>query len=151
MENQAEYEKIAVLAEHLGCEPDDISVSSYDDCLFEYGSQEYLVCDDAEADKKAEEHISDSIWAFNASFLVGYMPEGIDEEVIQIIQQKCESANAPLSKMMTKPNTFVEDAISADGRGHFLSGYDGEEIETYYERRNGVHVEKIDYYIYRTN
>jgi hypothetical protein len=35
---------------------------------------------------------------------------------------------------------FVRSAIQADGRGHFLSGYDGEEIET----KGGM-------YIYRTN
>ncbi len=34
---------------------------------------------------------------------------------------------------------FVEDAVSADGRGHFLSHYDGEENE------------QGEYFIYRLN
>ena len=34
---------------------------------------------------------------------------------------------------------FIEDAISSDGRGHFLSPYDGEENE------------EGDYFIYRIN
>ena len=38
---------------------------------------------------------------------------------------------------------FIEEAVSADGYGHFLSRYDGEENE---EEING-----ITYYIYRNN
>jgi hypothetical protein len=38
---------------------------------------------------------------------------------------------------------FIEDAINCDGRGHFISSYDGEEVE--YKYKNQV------YYIYRTN
>jgi hypothetical protein len=40
-------------------------------------------------------------------------------------------------------DSLVEDAISADGRGHFLSSYDGDENE---ETVNGQ-----TFYIYRTN
>lgn len=40
-------------------------------------------------------------------------------------------------------DALIEDAIRIDGRGHFISGYDGEEHE---ERVNGV-----TYFIYRTN
>jgi hypothetical protein len=38
-----------------------------------------------------------------------------------------------------KFNDFADEAISADGRGHFLSGYDGNENE------------QDGFYIYRTN
>jgi hypothetical protein len=38
---------------------------------------------------------------------------------------------------------FIEDVISADGRGHTISSYDGEEDEVYYKNET--------YYIYRMN
>jgi hypothetical protein len=38
---------------------------------------------------------------------------------------------------------FFKDAILADGRGHFLSSYDGEETE--------IKVGKTWFYIYRQN
>jgi hypothetical protein len=41
--------------------------------------------------------------------------------------------------MIDDPDEFIQDAIDSDGRGHFLSYYDGEETEI------------NDYYIYRIN
>lgn len=52
----------------------------------------------------------------------------------------CESANSLVKSLIVDLDHFVSDAISADGRGHFLSGYDGVEIEL-----DG------DFYAYRTN
>jgi hypothetical protein len=43
--------------------------------------------------------------------------------------------------MIKDMDDFVDDAIGADGRGHFLSHYDGNEVE---DRESGL-------YIYRTN
>ena len=57
--------------------------------------------------------------------------------------KKCEGANDAILALIKKTDGgldgFVEDAISADGRGHFLSSYDGDENE-----ENG-------FYIYRTS
>ena len=48
-------EKIEALANYLGCEVDEIQ-EGYDDNIFEYGDEEYLVCDDYDdAVSKAEE------------------------------------------------------------------------------------------------
>ena len=42
----------------------------------------------------------------------------------------CESANDIVAAMVDDVEEFCNDAIIADGRGHFISWYDGEEIET---------------------
>ena len=54
----------------------------------------------------------------------------------------CESANEPLTAMIKDFDTFVEDAVSCDGRGHFLD-VNLEENEITF---NG-----ITYYIYGRN
>jgi len=58
----------------------------------------------------------------------------------------CESNNDTIYNLIEKLDdidSFVSAAISADGRGHFMSSYDGNENE---ETVNG-----ITYYIYRIN
>lgn len=104
---------------------------------------DYYVFTDVEADEKATEYIKDSLWAFNASFLSG--ETGIDEDVFKAIQDngKCESNNTAIESCIDDMDSFVEAAIGADGRGHFLSGYDGNE--------NEETVEGETFYIYRIN
>ena len=52
-------------------------------------------------------------------------------------------------------DAFVEDAAACDGRGHFLSGYDGIEHEVVYlsVERDGMSYKTKEtyYYIYRVN
>lgn len=49
---------------------------------------------------------------------------------IKVMQNTlCENANSLVYAMIEDIDTFIEDAIEADGRGHFISMYDGEEIE----------------------
>lgn len=117
----------------------EITVSSYDDSLFEYGKREYYVLTDSEADEKAREYILDTAWAFNTWFLVDYVPDGVNEEVLKAIQEKCESGNDAILAMIQDKDKFVNDAISEDGRGHFISVYDGNEYEA------------DGFYIYRVN
>lgn len=78
---------------------------------------------------------------------VFYMGMGMDlTEYIEQEQQKAEGGNDTLASLVNASSgmdNFVDEAISADGRGHFLNTYDGEE-----------HEEEVDgswYYIYRTN
>jgi len=129
-----EETKILALIQHLD---DDTDLDDVDECshtpnLFEAaGITEYLVLTDEEADEAAQEQIEQSLWAFNAEFLWSYMPEGMDVETIQAIQEACyEAANESFRAMIgDKFQSFVNDAIASDGRGHFLSQYDGEENE----------------------
>lgn len=134
--------KILALAAHLECAPEEITESRWKS--FERGSEEYLVLTDHEADERAKEYIKDTLWAFNASFLEGYMPDGVDEDTIKIIQEKCESANPAIIKLVCDNlDSLINDAIGCDGRGHFMSSYDGEEWE--------VTIDGVTYYIYRIN
>lgn len=122
--------KLEALAKHLEVEQDEINESKYDSDTFEHGRNEYLVLTDSEADQKAEDEILNSVWAFNSEFLASYMPDGVDAEIVRIIQEaKSEDANEPLKNMLTDENNFIQSAIAADGRGHFLARYDGEEHE----------------------
>ncbi len=75
---------------------------------------------------------------------VFYMGMGMDfNEWMEQEQQKAEGANDTFLNMLDDERGFVDAAVSADGRGHFLNGYDGSEEE---EDVNGS-----TYYIYRTN
>ena len=150
MELTQEYKnKILALNKFLEREEDDqiteYNTSSYDDNLFEVDEGEYLVLTDKEADEYAYSYIRDTVWAFNKSFLDSHSEAiaEMDEEVFSKIQEMCESANKTILRLIEDINYFMDDAISCDGRGHFLSGYDGEEHE--------IKIEGEWFYIYRTN
>jgi hypothetical protein len=104
----------------------------------------YLVLDDDEADVACRERIEDRLWSFSASFLAG--ETGIDQDVFEALQGKSEDANDAVRSIIVGScglGDFVESAISACGRGRFLSGYDDEEYE--------VSVGDVEYYVYRQN
>ena len=93
---------------------------------------DYYVLTDSEADDKAKQYILDSLWAFTPNFLAERT--GLDNEVFEAIQVngKCESNNDTIYNLVNKLDDiddFVSAAIGADGRGHFLSSYDGCENE----------------------
>jgi len=104
---------------------------------------DYGVYTDEEAGEAAKEYIKDSIWAFNASFIVDHskLPYEAKEMIENFQTTKREDANDTILALIDDFDEFVSDAISADGRGHFLSTYDGKENE---EMVNGE-----TYYIYR--
>jgi hypothetical protein len=97
---------------------------------FNVGRQTFRVLDESEADDACGDYIEQSLWAFNASFLAGMTD--LPEEVFTALADKCEDANDPIMRIIKSTcgiDKFVNEAVSADGRGHFLSGYDGEENE----------------------
>lgn len=112
-------------------------------------NEDYLVLTDKEAEKKAKREILNSLWAFNADFILQHCKNADSmnsyERVsaVQALQdaqaKSCESLNGLIYAIINDINEFVNDAIKADGRGHFLSYYDGEENE-----QNG-------FFIYRLN
>ena len=142
---ETETNRIEALAEYLGADKDEIEETGWDDNAFKYGNQEYLVLTDSEADEKTAEYIKDSLWAFNASFIIEHseLPWEAEEMIKGFQESKCEGANDTIEALITDIDGFIEDAISADGRGHFMSSYDGEENEV---NHNGETL-----YIYRTN
>lgn len=136
-------DKVRALCAYLECDPDQLTENSYSHyglTSYSLGKREYAIGTDAEADKACAEYCKDSAWAFNAGFLAGLTE--LPEECFSALSEKCEAGNDAVVRMIEKTcglEEFVSQAISADGRGHFLSGYDGNENE------------EGDFYIYRTN
>ena len=104
---------------------------------------EWLVLTDEEADEKTAEEIKETLWAFNSLFIIEHMSNNNDlnsytrkhlyESLRQVQQTCCEDCNPLIYAIIGGENgidDFISDAIGADGRGHFLSYYDGEEEET---------------------
>lgn len=90
---------------------------------------DWICLTDEEADEMAEDYILGSLWAFNPSFLSSHT--GINEGVFELLQEKCEDANEAIFLMIKDVTGLVYDAIEKDGRGHFISYYDGVEYENY--------------------
>lgn len=147
-----EAAKLAALLDFLGVEleegetaEDYITAETYgDQTQYEFGNQTYLVLTDSEADEAAAEYIKTSLWAFNASFLAEQTE--LPEEVFSSLQEsRSEDANETFLTLVEKCGDleeFVSAAIGADGRGHFLAQYDGNENEA---------GDSLQFYIYRTN
>jgi len=141
-EDLIKSERVKALKNHLKLndeETNEITLENGD--AYHYGDKEYLVLTDKEANEKAEEYIKDSVWAFNSSFLASH--SGIDESVFKLLSEKCEDSNDAILSMIKDFDDLVSDAISSDGRGHFVANYDHDEsIEE---------VNNTQYFIYRTN
>ena len=123
-------------------EPDDIV--NADDNTFDVGSFQYRVLDEEEANGVCCNYIEETLWAFTPSFL-SYMTN-LPEEVFQFLSEKCEDANDPILRIVKSTcgiDKLVNEAICADGRGHFIASYDGEENEFVGGGRY--------FYIYRVN
>lgn len=131
--------RVEALASHLGIDIEEIEETDYDEKVFEAEGNEYLVVTDSEADEIAAQYIKDSLWAFNAEFLEEKIP--LDAKTIRVIQENMsEDANEVFVKLLGDYlPVFTQQAISADGRGHFMSSYDG------HEWQDG------EFYIYRIN
>ena len=135
--------KKEALAEFLELDEIDEIEEGYNENTFDADGCEYMVLTDDEADEMAEEYICDSLWAFDTNFILQH--SNLDwsqelEDAIRTMQKNlCEGANEAIRGMIEDLDEFIKEAISADGRGHFLNTYDGEENE------------QGEYYIYRTN
>lgn len=119
---------------------------SYDDDALTSGGAEHLVLTDTEADKRAADYVSESLWAFAPWFLS--RETGISASVFKAIQDndQCESNNDAIACIVASTcgiAKLTSKAIEEDGRSHFLSGYDGHERE--------VQAGKVTLYFYRTN
>lgn len=141
--------KEEALARFLDIAPDDVSERDWDhygaDVFDAGGLGEYIVCNDDEAGLAVRDYITESLWAFRPEFLASYMPDDVGADVLRILQTRCEDSNGAIKTMVgDRFDELVEDAIGADGRGHFLAGYDGSESEV-----DGPDGETL--YVYRVN
>lgn len=95
--------------------------------VFSIGGCEYAIAsDEEEANEACKEYIKETLWAFNADFLSNYISSLDAEDIDALRQNKCESMNEALRKLVDDFDLLCDDAISADGLGHFLASYDGE-------------------------
>lgn len=101
--------------------------------------KDYLVLTDDEADDMVRDYIDETVGMFTPSFLSGFT--GIYEDVFVTLQER--SKYDTIRSLIHDFDGFVEAAVSADGRGHFLATYDFNEHE--------VTVNDTTYYIYRVN
>tara|TARA_R100001443_G_scaffold87833_1_gene94380 strand:+ start:678 stop:1097 length:420 start_codon:yes stop_codon:yes gene_type:complete len=134
-EEQRNERNLEALKKHIDCKYSDITKEGKTNYFI--GNQEYLVLNDEEAQTRCEEDIKQSIWAFNSSFLSFHT--GINEDIIKLVQEHCESSNDMLLNSIKDIQKFINEAIVSDGRGHFISYYDGNEHE------------QDDLFIYRLN
>ena len=138
------WTKKQALATFLDCETEDLEWTCMMASIMtvpEHGNADYLVLTSAEADKACRAYILDSLWAFNADFIAAHSRTLLSRDAIAALAEMqnrlCESANELVKALIDDLDRFIADAIEADGRGHFLSSYDGEEGE------------QGQYYIYR--
>ena len=124
-EEKRNTENIEALKKHTDCEYSDIKKEGK--TTYYIGDQAYLVLSDKEAQTKCEEYIKQLIWAFNPSFLSFHT--GINEDIIKSVQEHCEGSNDMLLNSIKDIEKFINEAIASDGRGHFISQYDGNEHE----------------------
>ncbi len=110
---------------------------------------EYKVLTEEEADEATAEEIKNSLWAFTPEFILhhtdfyqystDYEDEAFLDALRNLQERICEGADAIIRALILDLDKFIEDAVDADGRGHFISFYDGKENES------------DDFYIYRIN
>ena len=124
--------KANALALHLGIDAEDVE-AGFGGAYCADGLGEFYVLRREEAEERARDYIRETVWAFRADFLAAYTPDGIDAEGLEALRgDRCEGANAGFLALIEAGagfDRFADDAIAADGLGHFLATYDGEEIE----------------------
>ena len=133
--------KIEALAKFLEISIEDIIET--DSGTLEADGSEFFVLTDEDADAKAYEEIEELLWAFNADFIIDMCGfSGGEKSLTAMQRESCEDCNEFIKAMIEGTctlDTFVQSAIETDGRGHFISMYDGEENE------------QDEYFIYRVN
>ena len=134
MTNSSISDRARALATFCDIEPEDVKADDYAPHCFKAAGHDWLVLTEEEADNATGEYIQESVWAFNADFIADHA--NLPREAVDMIkgfqEAKSESANEVIASLIERGDgmkAFIEDAISADGRGHFLATYDGNENE----------------------
>lgn len=108
-----------------------LSYEYYGMMVIACNGREYAIGSEDKANKAVREYIQSSVWAFKPEYLASHSVwEDIDggEELIKLIQEKCEDGNDALIRLIQDFDGFFEEAVGLDGRGHFLATYDGYEM-----------------------
>ncbi len=128
-------QQLLEVQKYFQCESDEIE--HVEDDTYMVCHQEHIICADKKADELAADYIENSLWAFNPSFICDCIDGLSDsartaiEDMLKHSQQTlCEDANDAILRLVSgNLQDLINAAIQANGRGHFLSSYDGEEIE----------------------
>ena len=144
-------EKAQALAKFLEISIEDLEIPEDTELPFvvlDTGAN-YAVLTEEQADAVAKEEILNSLWAFNADFVISHCKNYNDmdqcevESAIESLRHAqencCENANGLVFALIDDIDEFVEDAIDADGRGNFISRYDGVENE-----QDGFYIYRVD-------
>lgn len=121
------------LAHFLDCAPTELEEYGYKShglSIFSLGGEEYAVGTEEAATRAVCEEITESLWAFKPEFLSSLT--GFPTVIFKALQGECENSNEAVLALVEKScglSKFVKAAVNADGRGHFLSPYDGKEIQ----------------------
>lgn len=134
----------------MECDTEEVTKEKYDHYGMDVYSayrEEYAVCLPDEADEAVKQYIRDSLWTFKAEMILAHSRAGSSPKTIKALQEMqaklCEDANEIVYCIIEDIDAFIEDVINADGRGAFLSSYDGEEHE--------IEINGITFYCYRLN
>lgn len=128
----------------MDVDPEQIIKIKYTERLYSLGTREYLVFHNDEVNDAVKEYIKGSLWSFNAQFLSS--STNLPHEVFSALAELGEKANESIKALIEDScgmDAFVNRAVYADGRGAFISDYDGEEHE--------IRIGDEYYYIYRVN
>ena len=139
MENRIKALLIA-LEEEVNTENMEAVEHNYGDC-FTYDGTDYNVLTDEEATEEVTDYIKESVCYFNPNFLASQT--GLDEVIFEALCSLDEKANEAILALIENTcglEEFVSEAVFADGRGHFLNHYNGDELE--------AEVDGEYYYIY---
>ena len=144
-------EKAQALTKFLGISIEELEIPEDTELPFvvlDTGAN-YAVLTEEQADERAKEEILNSLWAFNADFIIRHCKNYDDmdcyefnsavESLRHAQENCCENANGLVFALIDDMDEFVEDAIDADGRGNFISRYDGVENE-----QDGFYIYRVD-------
>lgn len=111
--------------------------------VVEIDGKEYAVGKPDEIHNAIVEYCRESIQYFTPEFLAENSK--FSDYLFATLQNNEVYESEVYLELIDDLETFAENAQYADGAGHFLSPYDGEEIEICNEN------EEIEYYLYRIN
>lgn len=138
-----------VAAQVMGCDVEELTEEQYDSYglkVFSACGLEYAVGTDEECEEAIKQYMQDSVWTFKPEFIASHTKAGASNRMrraIAALQESCEDCNEDIKSLIEDMDDFISDAVSADGRGIFLSPYDSEEQE--------IVIDSIFYYAYRLN
>lgn len=116
----------------------------YDFLCDELSHNDFLVLDEETKEAHLLESQEEMLWAFNASFITSHLKEEVENDmsgrdienlekaIMQMQEKLCEDANGVI-KGLTDWKELIIAGAQADGYGHMLSGYDGDEHELQFE------------------